>query len=263
MAIAAAGPCFDGAISLTNAPWRVVRAELAKRFGGIPVQVMNDLVASAHALRILAPDAMVPVGDPLPAPVAWAGKLAINVGTGFGAAVLLDRDDGPLALASEAGHMTLPDRGSDGLDRARRAGTRFCVVEDVLSGPGLARLHAALGHGAHTGAATSSSSEIFDPRESDEAAHEALRLFTELLATVVGDLVLAHAAWCGVYFCGSVARAWHGVGDATQFREAFSDKGKMSELMARVPVVCLVEDDVVLAGLAACVGPAGVGRASA
>ncbi len=83
MAIAAAGRCVDGVIRLTNAPWVLTRADLTARLDGIPVELMNDLAASAHALTVRAPGALMPIGEPPSLPVAQAGKLVINVGTGF------------------------------------------------------------------------------------------------------------------------------------------------------------------------------------
>ena len=249
VAIAAAGPLIDGAIRLTNGTWRVDTRTLTERFGKIPVRLMNDLTAVASALPRLAADAVVAVGETGAVVASDASKLAINAGTGFGAAVLATPVSGPLALASEAGHMSLPSPRTLQLGALRDGDPPFQCIEDVLSGPGLARLYGWISGEREGTVSGPAPAEIFARLDRDDAARETLRAFTILLGQVVGDLVLAHGAWGGAYLCGGIARAWLAVADAGLFREHMTAKGKMSTIMATVPTFCIIDDDAALLGL--------------
>ena len=125
------------------------------------------------------------------------------------------------------------------------------TVEELLSGAGIARLHAAsdAGGGARTADA------IFAAAASDPAAARTVRQVSRLLGRVTGDLVLATAAWDGAYLCGSVARAWLEVADLAAFRAAFEDKGLRAH-MARVPTYAITVPEPALLGLTHSVLPA-------
>ncbi len=103
--------------------------------------------------------------------------------------------------------MSLPSLDAADLGALARAEPPFRSVEDVLSGPGLARLYHALRGPDMATPAAFTPSEVIDRAGHDPLAREAMRLFTLLLGRIVGDLVLAHAAWGRAYLCGSVARA--------------------------------------------------------
>ena len=252
VAVAAAGPLVNGAINLTNGDWRIDYRDLTVRFGNVPVQLMNDLVAVAQSLPHLGADAVIPIGDNAMGRVSCASKLAINIGTGFGAAALVNINSRLHPLSSEAGHMSLPAFDGADQDLLRNAEPPFQSVEDVLSGPGLAHLCHALRSPNRRIPDALEASEVFERLERDPYARQAVRMFTRLLGRIVGDLVLAHCAWNGAYLCGSVARAWREICDVRLFREAMTAKGKMSDIMKSVPTFCISRDDAALIGLAFC-----------
>ncbi len=76
-----------------------------------------------------------------------------------------------------------------------------------------------------------------------------MQVLSRLLGRIAGDLVLATAAWDGVYLCGTVALAWAGVGDTAAFRAEFERKGAMSARMAQVPVCVIRAPEPALLGL--------------
>ena len=205
-AIAAAGPVTKGVVRLTNAPWEIDTGALTRRLS-CPVGVLNDLEAVACALPVLtgADLHILRAGDG----GATAPMIAINVGTGFGAAVAVPTRSGWHPLASEPGHMSLPDGPG--------------TVEDILSGPGLARLR----------------SGPDDPRPR----------FSTLLGRVARDLVLATGAWGGVRFCGGVLGAWNDVVDTAAFYDAFDIPGPMADRLAEVSLARIIHPHPALLGL--------------
>jgi glucokinase len=238
-AIAAAGPVDGDAVKLTNNEWIVDRTKLSALMGGVPVALVNDLEAVAAALPHLTGDDLTTLGAPAPARPERRTMIAVNIGTGFGAASAIWRDGRWYTCPSEAGHMTLgPVEGTD-----LPADTS---VEDVLSGAGLARLYQRLAGGPDSRQA----SDVFTLAASDAAAARTLNVFAAVLARVAGDLTLATCAWGGAYLCGSVATAWAGVADIERFRAEFTRKGPMRERMRRVPTAVIRRDIAALYGLA-------------
>jgi glucokinase len=206
-AIAAAGPVENNAVQLTNAAWHIDGAALSARLG-CPVRILNDLAGVACALPHLGPDDLITLR---------AGRtrsdmplLAVNVGTGFGASVAIPVAGGWHPLATEPGHLSMPDAPSG-------------EVEDILSGRG----HAAL-------------------RETDDNAR--IR-FSALLGRVVRDLVLATGAWGGVHFCGGVLSTWEENVDTAAFLTAFDRPGRMAPRLATVPLHRIMHPHPALLGL--------------
>jgi glucokinase len=241
-AIAAAGPVEGNAVKLTNNEWTVDGAAIAALLG-VPVVVLNDLEAVAAALPHLTAGDLTTLGPVAPARPERRTMIAVNVGTGFGAASVIWRDGRWYTCPSESGHMTLgPVEGT-----TLPADTS---VEDVLSGAGLARLYQHLA-GAQ---ASRQASDVLALAASDTAAARAVEIFAAVLGRVAGDLTLATCAWGGAYLCGSVATAWAGmaagVADIERFRAEFTRKGPMRERMRKVPAAVISRDIAALYGLA-------------
>jgi glucokinase len=223
-AIAAAGPVEAGRVTLTNGPLTIERDAVSAEIGGKPVALFNDLEATAYAVPLLTAEDLAPVVavfDPLAGP-----RLVVNVGTGFGAALLVQTTTGWQSVATEAGHMTLG--GLEPRVGIERTASAAGSVEDRISGLALC----------------GGSSRPLDrmPFSSD---------FGELFGAVCGNLVLATGAWGGVTLCGSVASAWCRMGDFQSFAAAFRDKGRMSKRMDRVPVSEIILPHPALIGLTA------------
>lgn len=246
-AVAAAGPVDGDIVKLTNNAWIVDRAKVSVLIGGAPVALVNDLEAVAAALPHFASDDLAAIGAPAPLRPERRTMLAVNVGTGFGAASAIWREGRWYTCPSEAGHMTLGPVALGHVE-AIAALPADASVESVLSGSGLARLHERLAGGRM--AATPEAADVLAQSGRDAAAARTVDAFTALLGRVAGDLALATCAWGGVYFCGSVAVAWSAIADAGRFRAEFARKGVMSTRMRQVPTAVIRRDLAALYGLA-------------
>jgi glucokinase len=241
-AIAAAGPVEENAVKLTNNEWTVDGAAVSALMGGAPVVVVNDLEAVAAALPHFTAGDLTTLGAVAPARPERRTMIAVNVGTGFGAAAAIRRDGRWYTCPSESGHMTLGQvMLNDGA--ALPADTS---VEDVLSGAGLSRLYQRLAGDQDSRLA----SDVFALARSDAAAARTMDLFTAVLGRVAGDLTLATCAWGGAYLCGSVATAWAGMADIGRFRAEFTRKGPMRGRMEKVATAVIRRDIAALYGLA-------------
>jgi glucokinase len=248
--IAAAGPVDAGTVRLTNSAWRICADEISRDFGGLPVFLVNDLEAVGLLLPRLTPADTSPIGSAAGAASGTGlvgNRIAINVGTGFGAATAVRLSGGPsdarwTIAAGEAGHMTLAAATPE-----EAAALAFAhSVEDVLSGAGVTRLYEAV---AGTSGAARPANAVFAAAASDPFAAITVQILSRLLGRIAGDLVLATGAWEGAYLCGTVAQTWASVGDIAAFRADFERKGAMSARMAQVPVHVIIAPEPALLGL--------------
>jgi glucokinase len=240
--IAAAGPVEGDAVKLTNNDWTISRQETSALLAGIPVALVNDLEAVAAALPHLTAKDLTTIGSLAPARPERRTMLAVNVGTGFGAASVIHHNGRWNTCPSEAGHMTLVTAETLAALPARAS------VETILSGGGLVQLYEQLAKDQRP-LARDAASVLAHSRDDNHAAR-AVAIFTDILARIAGDLVLATCAWGGVYLCGSVAVAWSAIADSERFRAEFTRKGLMRDRMLRVPTAVIQHDNVALFGLA-------------
>lgn len=237
--VGAAGPVDAGRVTLTNLDWTITREEIAAMLGGVPVAIVNDLEAVASALPHLAPGDATPFGGPPLETVAPRTMLAVNVGTGFGAALAVRLGNRWWTLPGEAGHMTLGAVGDEEARRLPSGGT----VEELLSGDGLSTLYARLAGKPMPPA------EVIALAAEQQLAYRTVEIATAVLGRVAGDLALATGAE-SVLLTGSVALGLAKVADPAAFRAAFEAKGPMRARMQRTPTALVTRDNVSLFGLA-------------
>ncbi len=250
--VAVAGPVRDERGTMTNLDWTIDRETLARAARADTVSILNDLQAQGHALEHLSDDNLRVVIEP-PEHSPLAARLVIGVGTGFNAAPVYSTAAGKLVTPSEAGHANMPIRTEAELRLCHFVETAhgFPAIEDVLSGRGLERIYAWLGHEAGD-PSEASAADIMGRLEdgSDARAEEAARLFVRILGAVAGNLSLIHLPFGGVYFSGGVARAFAPHLDRFGFPEAFRDKGRFAGFMKNFGVSVIEDDFAALTGCA-------------
>ncbi|AWN37980.1 glucokinase [Methylobacterium radiodurans] len=256
--LAIAGRVDGPEIQLTNAPWLVAPSRIGADFGLGRAVVVNDYVPVAAGAADIAPTDLTPIGPAKDCPVEppAGARVVLGPGTGFGAAALVPYGDHLAIVSTEAGHTDLgpatPDE--EAVWHVLPPAEGRISVETVLSGPGLARLHAAVRH-VRTGVPA----ERIDPAAVTEAglaaadphAAEALALFGRLLGRVCGNLALTFLATGGVYIGGGIAPRIVRVLQEGDFRTAFEDKAPFSALMREIPTSVITVQDPAFTGLAA------------
>jgi glucokinase len=241
-ALAVAGPVDGDRVSLTNRAWSFSQARLKRALKLKRLIVVNDFVAVAHALPVLKAKDLVEIGG-------GKGKkdgnlLACGPGTGFGVAALIRGASAPTVLASEAGHMMLgPAAASEAEVFARLSEPKPLVVENLLSGPGIARLHRAL-----AGQALTSDQVITNAKVGHAEALRTVEVFLRILGRVAGDLALAFDARGGVYIAGGVGRALAPLFATSPFRQAFEERPTYGERLAAIPTYAIVHPSPELLG---------------
>jgi glucokinase len=252
--IAVAGPVEPGRFHLTNRPeWDTDLGSVARAHALSVLTVINDFEALAESVPLLEPHELRAVGGDRPAS-AGAPRAVIGPGTGLGIGMAVKTTAGWMAVPGEGGHMELanPDplaseaiawlRKQDG----RASGERF------LSGPGIVRLHLALGEVQGQPRESISSALLSERAIAGETeASQTVAMFFTLLASLAGDVALLFGARGGVFLGGGVTERLAGLLDHRRFREAFENKGRLKPYLAAIPVFLICAEMPALRGCAA------------
>ncbi len=254
------GPVIDGRCVTTNLPWEIDARRLTAAIPAPRVTLVNDLEATAHGLLALPPAALATLQPGRPR----SGALAlIAAGTGLGEAALAWDGGRHVVVASEGGHADFAPRGEveDDLLRALRKEHGHVSYERVLSGPGLvaiyrflraadggpepAWLHDALARGDDAAVVADAALAGRDP-----VCARALDTFVAIYGAEAGNLALKVLAVGGVFLAGGIAPRILPALRGPAFLAAFRDKGRLTDLMASIPVHVVLEPRTALLGAA-------------
>jgi glucokinase len=236
-AIACAGYALDDIVINANLPWPVSLADIRRVLGLDDLLLVNDFTAIAYATGYVEQydvTRIATTAEPLDGPV-----LVVGPGTGLGAAVRIPGVQ-PLILSTEAGQSALTP-STDFETQILRALLRHSThvpVEQVLSGPGLANLHAAVAtlRGVPVVPLTPTQITAAALEGKDPIALESLNVFCGWLGSMIGNFVLLYGAQGGVYLAGGILPQIKEFLLGSDFVERFRDKGAMRALLERVPV---------------------------
>ena len=267
--IGVAGPVEDGRCRLTNLDWEVDEASLRRTLGVREAYLVNDLQATASSLPFLQESdrAMIQKGEADP-----RGNMAVlSAGTGLGEGFLVGSGAGYIPLASEGGHVDFAPRDEREmrLHAFLRAKHGRVSVERVLSGPGLHDVYRFLREEEGMAEEPGIAAEVAgrEPQRAivrhglaggPGACAETVRIFCSLYGAEAGNLALQYLATGGVYLGGGIAPAILPALRRGEFLSAFLDKGRMRNLLSRVPVMVILDPAAPLLGAAAYAAAGGV-----
>jgi glucokinase len=258
------GPVVNGAVSITNLPWTLSETEIELKTGLKKILLVNDLVATAAALPYLKGEDLMQIkaGEEVPESSLAA---VIAPGTGMGMGFLVKNNKGSHILASEGGHAGFApanDREEKLLRFLRTENamtTSHICIEDLLCGPGLKNIFDFVVHESGQPAATElvTSFSSADPaamisqaalNQTDQHCVAALDLFVKILGSHCGNVAVTTVATGGVYLGGGIPPRIASKIDSDLFRNSFLDKGKMKELVNRIPIYLIKDDYAALVG---------------
>ena len=251
-AIACAGYVLDDAVINANLPWPVSLKRIRADLGLADLRVVNDFTAIAFATAHVTQRDVTPVAvaaEPIAGPV-----LVVGPGTGLGAAVRIPGTRSSVILSTEAGQAALTASTALEIDVLRMllAERSHVPTEQILSGPGLVNLHAALARLRGVRVAQRSPREIAEAAlaGTDGPASETLQAFCGWLGSVVGNLVMLYGAQGGVYLAGGILPQIREFLLRSDFVARFRDKGAMQPVLERVPVNLIEHGQLGLLGAA-------------
>lgn len=259
-----AGPVVDGVCVATNLPWQVDSRSLAVLLGLPRVALVNDLEANAYGIAALGPADFEVLNSGVPD--AHGMQAVIAAGTGLGEAGLFWDGQSHRPFSSEGGHADLAP-GNELQDmlvvylRKRFGG--HVSWERVLSGPGLRNVFEFL---RDTGRGSvepwlQEGMQKGDPSAAISRAGlegtspicvQALDLFVSLFGSEAGNLTLRLMASGGLFVGGGIAPKILPKMRSPIFMEAFLSKGRLRQVLERVPVRVILNDNTALFGAARC-----------
>ena len=255
-----AGPVRRGTAKTTNLPWTVSAAALEQILGLDTVRLINDLEATAYGVAALGPQDLAVLNEGNPG--ATGNAAVIAAGTGLGEAGLYWDGQRHRPIATEGGHVDFAPRSGEEIELYRSLAGEVGHVsyERVCSGMGLVNIFRFLLHAGSlpepawfreaTDQAAAVSQAALENR--DEAASRALDLMVSIYGAEAGNLALKVMAMGGVYVGGGIApKILTRLGQGG-FMRAFVDKGRLSGLMAQIPVKVILNEETALLGAALC-----------
>ena len=259
-----AGPVVEGRVETPNLAWVVNDHVLARTLKVDRVGLINDLEATAFGVEVLGPTQLHTLNE---GDTTRTGHRAlIAAGTGLGMAGIFWDGSRYHPIASEGGHADLAPRSDLEIELLRYLQKKFnghVSYERVLSGPGLFNIYSFLrdqhyaeepewlAEEIRTGDKTAAVSKAALSKQS-ELAVKALDLFVQMYGAMSGNLALILKAFGGLYIGGGIApKIIEKLKDGT-FMQAFKDKGRLSSLVASIPVHVILDDKTALYGAARC-----------
>jgi len=263
--LAVAGPVLDGTSRITNLPWVIGETRLRKAFKLRSATLINDVQAIAASVPLLRRKDMACLRGGTP--VRRGNRAVIAPGTGLGEACLCWDGRQYRAFASEGGHADFAPGTpiEDELLAFLRARHGHVSYERVCSGIGIANLYRFLREGGHekeppwlAEALARADDPVplivekaLDPKNPCDICVRALDLFASILGAEAGNLALKILATGGVYLGGGIPPRTLPVLQKGFFEEAFLRKGRMQDLVARIPVHVITNPKAALIGAAA------------
>jgi len=251
--IAVAGPVKGDEIPLTNAGWVIKPQDMLSALSLEDVIIINDFEAQALAVASLGEEGREQIG---PGSVLESASCAVlGPGTGLGVAGLLHARHTWFPVPGEGGHVDVGPRS----ERDYRIWPFLDPIEgrisaeQLLCGRGIMNIYQAVC------AADAIEAPLTDPAAvtthamagSDDAAAEAISLFSTYLGRVAGDMAMIFMARGGVFLAGGISQKILPALKKPEFRLAFEDKAPHSELLRTIPTFVVTHPTAALSGLAA------------
>src|SRR5580693_9559735 len=257
------GPVRDGRLRLTNLPWTLDSRELARNLKIDYVFLINDLQANGYGIAELGPEQIYTLSEGDPRQVG--NRALISAGTGLGEAFLVFDGRNYVPFPSEGGHSDFAARNEDEIDLLRFLRQKYdgrISFERVVSGQGLTNVYEFLrdGKGIEEPLWLAERMRQEDPnavitesalKAKSELCEKTLDMFVSAYGAEAGNLALKILSVGGLYVGGGIApRILEKLKDGT-FLKAFTDKGRLSQLLVNTPVRVILESRTALIGAAA------------
>ncbi|MFP3998638.1 MAG: glucokinase [Desulfobacterales bacterium] len=263
-AFGVAGPVVGGRAKITNLPWVMEEAALAQTIGAQSVCLLNDVTAFANAVAVLDETDMHVINKASP---ATGGTMAVVApGTGLGEAFLVWDEAGYRAFGSEGGHADFAPAGAEQASLLAYLASRYDHVsyERVCSGMGLANIYEYFKHTGVAGDPDCPARKVaagedpvphiirgaLDKNRQCSLCQKTLGMFVTVLGSEAGNMALKTMATGGVYLGGGIPPRILPLLESGGFLDAFVRKGRMSQLMKKIPVSVILHPEAALLGAA-------------
>ena len=257
------GPVRDGRLRLTNLPWTLDSRELSAALSIDHVFLINDLEANGYGVAELSHDQIhtLSAGDAS----QMGNRALIAAGTGLGEGLLIWNVRSHTPCPSEGGHSDFAPRNEEEIEILRFLQKKYngrVSYERLVSGMGITNIYEYLRDVRKLEEPAWLKDRLAqeDPNavitelalaHKSEIAEKALDIFVSIYGAEAGNLALKALAVGGLYVGGGIApRIIEKLKDGT-FLKAFTDKGRLSQLLVNTPVHIILDSRAALLGAAA------------
>ncbi|NMC02979.1 MAG: glucokinase [Chloroflexi bacterium] len=257
-----AGPVVGGRATITNLPWVMDEHNLQRAFDLEAVYLLNDLVSIAYAVPHLEGRDLHVLNEGRPEP---GGAIAVLApGTGLGEAFLTWEGTRFSAHPSEGGHADFAPVNKLQIKLLRYLHDRFDHVsyERICSGMGLPNIYRffkdtdAYEEPEWLAERLASASDLtpvivtaaFDEERPCPLCQATLEMFVAILGAEAGNLALKVLSTGGVYLAGGIPPRILLALERESFMDAFLRKGRLSHLLAPMPVRVVLNSKAALLG---------------
>jgi glucokinase len=242
MSLSIAGPVLNGECKTTNLPWTICAKEIESQFNIEQVILLNDIEATAWGLLNSNPEDLIQINPN--AKIIAGHRAIISIGTGLGECYLFWDGQHYHPVATEGGHSNFAPHMPEDLELwayLHQYYPKHISCERVMSGPGITLIYDYVcnKHGVINKApdqhknAWISSNAI---QATDGICCESMAIFTRLIAVEAANLCLKTSANGGIYITGGIAAKIEPLLVHPSFIETFSNKGRLSDLLATLPI---------------------------
>ena len=226
LVISVAGPKLNNSISMTNRNFFIDEKDLSKKYNLDSAFILNDWESIGYSLHIFNQDEISFINQ---GNAFNDTALMVGPGTGLGAALVVDES---IVLPTEVGntssflHNILKEFDINSSDE-------FNVIEDLISGGGIEKLH------NYLTSKTLTSEEIINLcKDSSSDARRTIDTFLNAIAIVLSEFALTYMPGNGIYLAGGLMRSLNEFIDINSFMQAFiaSRKPMHAEVLKEIPL---------------------------
>ncbi len=257
------GPVRQGRLKLTNLPWILDSVQLSSALDIPHLFLINDLEANGYGVAELKPNQIHTLNEGDRGAVG--NRALVSAGTGLGEGVMAWDGRRHIPMASEGGHCDFAARNPLEVEMLqylmRKLGGRVSF-ERVVSGLGIHNIYTFLRDvkKMHESPELRGRLQHEDPNAvigelgdsgKDELCAKTLEVFVSAYGAEAGNMALKVLAVGGIYIGGGIAPKILKTMRSGTFMQAFTDKGRLSDLLVKTPVHIILESRCALMGAAA------------
>ncbi len=272
--LAIAGPVIDNTSVLSNLGWSLDAKRLQEQLGITNITLINDFAAVGYGVLGLSESDLYTLQPGKPHPDAPIG--VIGAGTGLGEGFLIQLGDSYQVFPSEGGHADFAPRSELEFQLLKYLRDKHNIgrvsVERVVSGRGIVSIYQFLRDRQFAKESpdvaqavkmweqeVGQSEKTVEPavviaqaalEKRDRISMQAMAIFIEAYGVEAGNLALKLLPYGGLYIAGGIAAKNLPLLQEGSFLHAFSEKGRVSSLLAKVPVHVVLNQHVGLIGAA-------------
>ena len=264
-----AGAVIDRASYLPNLDWHISADKIAQELQIPHVKLINDFVAIGNGVAQLAPEDIhtIQAGQPR----INAPKAVIGAGTGLGQGFLIYDGTDYQVIAAEGGHTDFAARSIQEFELLQYILEHKQIDrvsnERVVSGPGIVTIYQYLrdtGNLSETPQVAdvvrlweAQAEQSVDPTglisasaiaKTDPLSQATMQMFVSAYGAESGNLALKILPYGGLYLAGGIAAKNLSLLTDGTFLTAFNHKGRVSDLLGKIPVHVILNPQVGLIG---------------